>query len=85
MTGGTKWQGVTFNNLQAGDYQFTYIPIVNPSADWAPATPGVQSNSLTLTGVIVGAATDIPTLSEWSLILLTLLLGTVALYVLRRR
>lgn len=83
-TGGTKWQGVTFTGLQAGDYRFTYIPIANPSADWDPATPGVQTNTITLTGTIVGGATDVPTLSEWSLILLTLLLGTAALYGLRR-
>lgn len=86
--GGTKWQGVTFSNLQPGDYRFTYMPIVNPSADWAPATPGVQTNTLTLTGAVVGGAvvvTDIPTLSEWSLILLSLLLGATAVFVLRRR
>ncbi len=86
--GGTKWQGVTFSGLQAGDYRFTYIPIVNPSADWAPATQGVQTNTLSLSGVIVGGpptASDIPTLSEWSLIILALLLGTVTLYMRRRR
>jgi len=89
MTGGTKWQGVQFNNLIAGDYRFTYIEIANPSADWDSATPGVGTNTLTLTGVVVGGGpvtpSDIPTLSEWSLLLLTLLLGTVTVYVLRRR
>jgi len=89
MSGGTKWQGVQFNNLIAGDYRFTYIEIANPSADWDSATPGVGTNTLTLTGVVVGGGpvtpSDIPTLSEWSLLLLTLLLGTVTVYVLRRR
>jgi len=28
------WQGVTFNGLGPGSYQFTYIPIANPSAEW---------------------------------------------------
>lgn len=78
-SGGSKWQGVQFNNLQAGDYQFTYIPIANPSADWASATPGVNSNTLSLSGSIVNAAppADIPTLSEWTLILLG---GLVAVF-----
>lgn len=78
--GGSKWQGVQFTGLQAGDYRFTYIPIANPSADWASATPGVNSNTLTLSGAVVGGpppATDIPTLSEWTLILLG---GLVALF-----
>jgi len=77
---GSKWQGVQFTNLQAGDYRFTYIPIANPSQDWASATPGVNSNTLTLSGAVVGGpppATDIPTLSEWTLILLG---GLVALF-----
>lgn len=88
-TGGTHWQGVQFNNLVAGDYRFTYIPIANPSAHWAPATPGVLSNTLSLSGVVVGGPSgppaEIPTLSEWSLLLLALLLGTVAMYAVRRR
>lgn len=29
-----RWQGVTFNGLTAGDYQFTWIPIANPTAQW---------------------------------------------------
>jgi len=48
-SGGTKWQGVTMTGLQAGEYQFTYIPIANPSADWEPATPGVLSNTFVIT------------------------------------
>ena len=88
QTGGTKWQGVQFCGLQAGDYRFTYIPIAQPSADWDPATPGVQTNTLTLTGVIVGgpaSASDIPTLSEWAMILLMTLLAGAAYLRLRRR
>ncbi len=86
-TGGTKWQGVQFNNLTAGDYRFTYIPIVNPSADWAPATNGVQTNTLTLSGVVVGsgASTEIPTMSEWAMILMAILLAGSGYLFLRRR
>lgn len=28
------WEGVTFSGLSAGDYQFTYVPIAFPSAEW---------------------------------------------------
>ena len=79
-----KWQGVTFSGLTAGQYQFTYIPIANPSADWAPANTAVQTSVVTLSGAVVGGpapATDIPTLSEWALILLaTLMAGMGVLY-----
>lgn len=87
QTGGTKWQGVQFNNLTAGDYRFTYIPIVNPSADWAPATNGVQTNTLSLSGVVVGsgASNEIPTMSEWAMILMALLLAGSGYLFLRRR
>ena len=36
--GGDKWQGVTFTGLQAGDYQYSYIPAANPTADWRPSS-----------------------------------------------
>lgn len=29
-----RWQGVTFNGLAAGTYQFTWIPAANPTAQW---------------------------------------------------
>ena len=29
-----RWQGVTFTGLTAGDYQFTWIPIANPTVQW---------------------------------------------------
>jgi hypothetical protein len=81
-----KWQGVTFTGLQAGQYRFTYIPIANPSADWAPANTAVNSSVVTLSGAVVGGGSnEIPTLSEWAMILMmTLLVGT-AWVSLRRR
>lgn len=81
--GGSKWQGVTFTGLAAGDYRFTYIPIANPSADWAPATEGVRSNSITLSGVIVGGppvASDIPTLNPAMLALLAFAVAGFAFF-----
>ena len=32
----TGWQGVTFAGLIPVDYQFTYIPIAFPTANWTP-------------------------------------------------
>lgn len=45
------WQGVTFNGLTAGDYQFTYIPIANPSAEWDILNPAMNG-IFNLRGVI---------------------------------
>lgn len=30
------WQGVTVSGLAPGDYRFEYVPIANPTANWAP-------------------------------------------------
>jgi len=49
----TGWQGVTFAGLIPGDYQFTYIPIAFPAADWTPFNDSLN-NTLTLTGPVVG-------------------------------
>ena len=53
------WQGVTFSGLSAGDYNFTFIPIANPSAEWTPFTANMNSN-FTLSGQIVGGPTTVP-------------------------
>ena len=42
------WQGVTFNGLAAGDYQFTYNPIAQPTMDWDPATQNIRTGTVTL-------------------------------------
>lgn len=81
-----KWQGVQFTGLQAGTYRFTYIPIASPSADWNPANAAVQSSIVTLSGAIVnGTATPVPTLSEWAMVLLALLIAGTTVITLRRR
>jgi outer membrane autotransporter protein len=48
------WQGVTFNDLVADTYTFTYIPIAFPTQDWNPLTPGILSSTVTLSAAIVG-------------------------------
>lgn len=81
-----KWQGVQFTGLQAGTYRFTYIPIANPSADWAPANAAVQTSVVILSGSIVnGTVTQVPTLSEWAMALLILLIAGTTVVRLRRR
>lgn len=82
--GGSMWQGAEFCGLQAGDYEFNYIPIAAPSATWEPATPGVQTNVFSLSGAVVGG-TSIPTAPQWALILLSIALGAFGVGVLRRR
>ena len=34
----THWQGATFTGLGPGNYQFNYVPIVFPSAEWNRGT-----------------------------------------------
>jgi len=42
------WQGVTFTSISAGDYQFTYNPIAQPTMDWDPATQNIRTGTVTL-------------------------------------
>lgn len=51
-----SWQGATITGLSAGTYQFTYIPISNPTADWDPMDSVILSSIVTLTGDIVGGS-----------------------------
>jgi hypothetical protein len=54
-----RWQGVTFNGLSAGFYQFTWIPIANPTAQW-----DILNNNMNgifdLSGVVVPPGTTVP-------------------------
>jgi fibronectin-binding autotransporter adhesin len=77
LCGCFSWQGVTFTGLQPGQYQFTYIPIANPSAHWAPWNAQVQTNSVTITQGLLGAVT-IPTLGPAALALLALAIAGIA-------
>lgn len=42
------WQGVTFTGLAAGDYQFTYNPIAQPTMDWDPSSQVIRTGTVTL-------------------------------------
>jgi hypothetical protein len=48
------WQGVNFSGLAPGTYQFSYIPIAFPTAKWAPWNDAIETNTLVLTGGVVG-------------------------------
>lgn len=54
------WQGATLDNLVAGDYTFTYIPIAFPTATWDPKDNIILSNTVTLDASIVSGATFLP-------------------------
>jgi fibronectin-binding autotransporter adhesin len=56
------WQGVTFTNLRAGTYTFTYIPLAAPTADWEPINDVIRTGSFVLTAEALsagGGATDV--------------------------
>jgi hypothetical protein len=51
------WQGVTFTGLAAGDYQFTYNPIAQPTMDWDPSSQVIRTGTVTLSaGLLSGDA-----------------------------
>ncbi len=58
-----SWQGVTFTNLNPGDYQFTYNPIAQPTANWDPATQNIRTGNVTLTSAII-AGPSAPTVTS---------------------
>ena len=47
------WQGVTFTGLAAGDYQFTYNPITQPTANWAPMDNIIKTSTVSLSSAII--------------------------------
>lgn len=50
------WQGVQFSGLSAGTYQFTYVPIGSPSAEWTPWNSSLNG-TFDLTGVVTPPST----------------------------
>jgi fibronectin-binding autotransporter adhesin len=84
LCGCFSWQGVTFNNLQVGKYQFTYNPIANPSAHWAPWNAQVQTNTALVTQGLLGGSVVIPTLDPAMLALMALVVAGFGVVVLRR-
>ncbi len=81
------WQGVSFTGLSAGTYTFTCGTSCGVTAQWASLnTGGGEVVTVTLTGASIGGgSTEIPTLSEWGLIVMALLLAASTAAVLRRR
>lgn len=84
------WQGVTFTGLVAGTYRITCGGTCGTSAQWQSLNPaGSDVVTVTLTGSVIGGgggpAADIPTVSEWGLILSALLLLGMGLVTLRFR
>ena len=55
----THWEGVSFTGLTAGDYQFTYIPIVNPSLEWSIYNPNMNG-IFAITGAVINGETPLP-------------------------
>ena len=52
------WQGVSFTGLSAGDYQFTYNPIAQPTANWAPMDSLINSSTVTITAAALSGDAD---------------------------
>ena len=52
------WQGVTFNNLGAGDYQLTYNPIAQPTMDWDPSSQVIRTGTVTLSAGLLSGDAD---------------------------
>ncbi len=54
-----RWQGVTFSGLSAGDYQFTWVPAANPTAQWDIWNPNLNG-VFTLTDEVVNPGDGTP-------------------------
>ena len=52
------WQGVTFNSLGAGDYQFTYNPIAQPTMDWDPSSQVIRTGTVSLSAGLLSGDAD---------------------------
>lgn len=53
------WEGVNFTGLSVGDYQFTYVPIAFPTAEWDPWNSSLLG-IFTLSGQVVNPGTGVP-------------------------
>jgi hypothetical protein len=52
------WEGVTFTGLSAGDYQFTWVPIANPTLEWSPLNTNMNGIFTIGETVITGAVPE---------------------------
>ena len=53
------WQGAVFNGLAAGDYQFTWTPIANPSQEWSLLNTNMNG-IFTLQGTVITGPSGVP-------------------------
>jgi hypothetical protein len=80
------WQGVTFTGLTPGTYTFSCGGTCGVTAQWDTLPGASGSVTVNLTGVVIGGGpTEIPTVSEWGLILTALLLLAAGIFALRLR
>jgi hypothetical protein len=82
------WQGVTFTGLVPGTYTFTCGNNCGVSQQWQSLNTGAgETVTVSLTGNVIGGGStaDIPTVSEWGLMLSALLLLAMGLVALRFR
>ncbi|MGZ5866503.1 MAG: hypothetical protein ACXWKC_14080 [Xanthobacteraceae bacterium] len=55
-----RWQGVIFSGLTPGDYQFTWIPIANPTLQWDILNDNMNGIFSLSGDVVNGGATPLP-------------------------
>lgn len=73
------WQGATFSGLSAGDYQFTYVPRMNPTQEWTPYNDSLNG-VFTISGAVL---TPVPEPETYALMLAGL--GLLGGFVRRRK
>ncbi|HVE48272.1 MAG TPA: IPTL-CTERM sorting domain-containing protein [Casimicrobiaceae bacterium] len=88
--GVVTWQGVTFTGLSPGTYTFTCGNSCGVTQQWQSLNTGANETvTIVLTSGSIGGGgappttANIPTLSEWGLILLALIMGGVTFYTYR--
>ncbi|WP_220463669.1 PEP-CTERM sorting domain-containing protein [Sediminihaliea albiluteola] len=52
-SGVDHWQAAVFSGLSAGDYQFNWVPIANPTQEWSVINQNMNG-IFTLGGVVIG-------------------------------
>ena len=66
-----RWQGVNFSGLGVGSYQFTWVPIANPTVQWDLMSTRMDG-IFDLTGVIVPPGGSVPEPASMALVGLAL-------------